>query len=356
MKVNERLTLKSQITELESVRGSATGVVSLYVPPDRQLQGVIDRLRDEIGQAGNIKDRSNRHAVEGALTMALNAVRALKELPTNGLVVFAGLSEAQVINPPEPVEHYVYECGPAFVLGPLKDMLESKEVFGIIVMDRKEASFGIMRGTRIRPLHSIESHIMGKHQAGGQSANRYARQIKQATHDFYKQISEIAERCFLDMIKGRELTGILLGGPGDTKKEWLDADLLDYRVRIKVLNQLFESGYTDEFQGLREVAMRAGATLTLLEMVKENALVEAFFGAVRLGKAVYGSADTLEAVTNGQVDRLVLNEDVPEPAAYLRAAEEAGTEVLLVSTDSDAGKRFLAFGGVGGFLRFAVEG
>jgi peptide chain release factor subunit 1 len=356
MNVTERLRLKSQIAMLESVQGSATGVVSLYVPPDRQLQGVIDRLRDEIAQSGNIKDRNNRHAVEEGLTMAFNEVRKLKQLPENGLIVFSGVGKCFVIGPPEPVEKYSYTCAPNFMLEPLKEMLESKEVFGIVVMDRKEASFGIMRGTRIKPLYSVESHIMGKHQAGGQSANRYARQIKQATHDFYKQVAEITERCFLDMIDRRELTGILLGGPGMTKKEWLDSDLLDYRVRSKVLTQLFETGYTDEHQGLREVVAQAGATLTLLELVKENAVVEAFFGAVRLGKAVYGSKDTLEAIQNGQVHKLLLNEDVAQPAAYLSAAEAAGTEVLLVGIGSDAGKRFLAFGGVGGFLRFAVEG
>jgi peptide chain release factor subunit 1 len=356
MNVSERLRLKAQIAELEAVQGSPTGVVSLYVPPGRQLQGVIDRLRDEIAQAGNIKDRSNRHAVEEALTTAFNEVRKLKEIPENGLIVFSGVGEGVMICPPEPVEKYSYTCAPNFMLDPLKDMLESKEVFGIIVMDRKEASFGIVRGTRIKPLHSIESHIMGKHQAGGQSANRYARQIKQATHDFYKQVAEIAERCFLDMINNRELTGILLGGPGMTKKEWLDSELLDYRVRAKVLTQLFESGYTDEHQGLREVVAQAGTTLTLLELVRENALVEAFFGAVRLGKAVYGSKDTLDAIQNGQVEKLLLNEDVAQPAVYLSAAEAAGTDVLLVGVGSDAGKRFLAFGGIGGFLRFAVEG
>lgn len=351
MEAKEKMLFRRIIAELETSNGAATSMVSLYVPPDRALQLVIDRLRDEMGQAENVKSRVNRQSVVSALTMALNEVRSINKMPPNGFALFAEEGRVRLIdNPPEPIESYLYECGPSFVLKPLKDMMESKQLFGLIVMDRKEASIGLLRGTRISPIVSADSRVMGKHKAGGQSANRYARQIEEATENFYKKISEMVNNIFLPL---KDLRGIIVGGPALTKKEFLEKGGLDYRLRALVLPQLLDTGYTDEFQGLRELVAAAGQVIKDLESKKEADVLGKFMRETAYGIPSYGPTLVMEALERGMVEELLLSEELSDIERFITAAEQRNVKVTLISTDSDEGRRFLlGFGGVGAFLWF----
>ncbi len=351
----ERLRLRVLIDELSKEAGSATGMVTLYIPASRSPLDVRKRLSAEMAQAGNIKDRVNRKAVTDALTSALTQLNLMvpgnSKVPPNGIAIFASESKSVNIIPPEPIASYVYHCAPGFDVGPLREMLAPKQVYGLVVMDRKEASVGFLRGSVIEPVASTESHILGKHRAGGQSANRYARQIEHATDDFYQQVAEMASGIFLSKVDS--LSGVLVGGPGDTKTEWLLTEKLDYRVRAKVVQPLFETGYTDDSQGLKELVAAASKTMQDLVATKEeHALIDFFVSAV-IGGYAYGPAETLKCMREGRAGLLLISDGIKDPEEYLVAARGCSAKVVVVSADSDSGRRFLmGFGGIAARLRW----
>jgi len=100
-----------------------------------------------------------------------------KKTPENGLAIFCGdasLSENKTdikvwsIEPPEPLNFRVYRCDQTFVLEPLREMLEYKDVYGLIVLDRKEATLGFLKGPSIVSTVTMHSAVPGKTKAGGQ--------------------------------------------------------------------------------------------------------------------------------------------------------------------------------------------
>ena len=46
--------------ELSQKRGRGTELVSVYIPPDKQLSDVGKHMRDELGQSANIKSKQTK--------------------------------------------------------------------------------------------------------------------------------------------------------------------------------------------------------------------------------------------------------------------------------------------------------
>ena len=55
----------------------------------------------------------------------------------------------------------------------LRDMLDIKEVYGLVVVDRRDAAIAYLKGKTIVPLLKTHSEVPGKTKAGGQSAARF---------------------------------------------------------------------------------------------------------------------------------------------------------------------------------------
>ena len=100
-------------------------------------------------------------------------------------------------------------------------MLGEKEVYGLIVIDRREAYIGFLRGNRIEPVSGVTSMVPGKQRKGGQSSVRFQRLRLIAINEFYKKVGErasdifLAEKDFFERFKG-----VLIGGPTPTKEEF----------------------------------------------------------------------------------------------------------------------------------------
>ena len=173
----QRFHLKKFIKELENFRGRHTELVSVYVPQDYDLNKIINHLAQEQGTASNIKSASTRKNVTDALERMIQHLKLFKKTPTNGLVVFSGnVAEREgqqdfkvwSIEPPVPLKTRIYRCDKEFVLDILRDMLETKDVYGLVVMDRRDANIALLKGKTIVPLVKTHSEVPGKFKAGGQ--------------------------------------------------------------------------------------------------------------------------------------------------------------------------------------------
>lgn len=350
----KRLETRSLLETLNAYRGSVTSCVTLYVPPDRGFGDVTSRLAKEIVEADNVKNRVNRQSIVEALTTALHRVQSLKEFPPNGLALFSGAGVCISLEPPERVTAYLYHCGQGFDTEPLQAMLKPKRVYGLLVVDRKEASLGLLRGSTIDVIANFEGHSMGKHDAGGMSQHRYERQIEHAIREFNQKVSEAANRLFLPLFD--DLSGILVGGPGASKDTFLKDVGLDYRLMKLVMTPSFNTGYTNE-QGLKELVAAASPVLEAAGVRDTEKLLFSYFERISRAPplAVYGAAESRLAVANGQADILILSEGLPvEDATELaKLAEANGTKAIFVPENSDLGHQFLlGFGGVGVLLRW----
>ena len=68
-----------------------------------------------------------------------------------------------VADPPESFISFRYRCDSKFELTQLEDMLVDNRSYGLFVIDRSEAAFGIASGKRIHVQEHLVSNIMGKH-------------------------------------------------------------------------------------------------------------------------------------------------------------------------------------------------
>ncbi len=177
MNAKQKKVLRKFVIELEKYRGRHTELVSVYVPAGYELIKVIQHLQEEQGTAENIKDKTTRNNVIDALERMIRHLKLFKRTPDNGLAAFAGnISEKEgqqdlqvwSVEPPIPLKTRIYRCDQTFVLDLLREMIDINDTYGLITMDNREATIGLLRGTLITKIASMTSSVPGKIKAGGQ--------------------------------------------------------------------------------------------------------------------------------------------------------------------------------------------
>ena len=313
----KRYDFKKTLEKLQSQQGDGTELITLYIPPDKQIFDVTNQLKDEFGQCANIKSKQTRTNVQSAISSILSRLKYYKRPPEKGLAVFCGTVrlygdrtdlQCTIIEPPEPLNLYMYRCSSNFELDPLKQMLEEKYVYGLLVLDRREAYWGFLRGNRIEPIGGSTSTVPGKMRKGGQSAARFGRLREIAINEFYTKVGErssaifLAEKDFFERFKG-----VLIGGPSPTKEEFEAGGFLHHEIQKKIIG-LFDVAYTNE-DGLAELVDAAKDALKGMGVVKEKEFMQRFLKELvkDAGLAAYGEESIRKNLEIGAVDTLLLS-------------------------------------------------
>jgi peptide chain release factor subunit 1 len=351
--------LRRIISELEQIRGKHTELISIYVPANFNLDSLRNQVLQEKSTAQNIKSKTTRKNVIAALERIYQELKRYRKTPANGMAIFCGnVSQEEgspeykiwVISPPEPMMVKLYRCDKEFVLRPLKEILEAKYCYGLIVVDTGGSTIGLLKGKSIIVMKEMESWVPGKTRKGGQSAVRYARQREGLIRDWFKHVGEEARKIFS---KVKNLKGLLVGGPGPSKDSFLEGDFLPDWLKQKVIG-VKSLSYTSEL-GLQELVDRSQDILKEEEIMEEKRILNQFFSnlARETGISIYGGK-VGEALSNGLVEKLLLSESLPEEkiSELSRAARETGSEVIMISTQTREGKQLKEIGGVGAILRF----
>jgi peptide subunit release factor 1 (eRF1)/intein/homing endonuclease len=161
---------------VSAIRGRHTELVSVYVPSGGNINDSVTQIFQEKGTASNIKSKNTRKNVLTALEKIIQHLRLFKQTPPNGLVVFCGNISAiegkedikiWSFEPPVKMTQKVYWCDQAFVVEPLQDLIAEKEVYGLLVLDAKEATFGMLRGKLLETVKKIDSTVPSKTVKGG---------------------------------------------------------------------------------------------------------------------------------------------------------------------------------------------
>ena len=359
----QRFHLKKFIKGLEGFRGRHTELVRVYIPQDYDMNKIINHLAQEQGTASNIKSASTRKNVTDALERMIQHLKLFKRTPPNGLVVFSGnVAEREgqqdfkvwSIEPPIPLKTRIYRCDKEFVLDILRDMLEAKEVYGLVVMDRRDANIALLKGKTIIPIVKTHSEVPGKFKAGGQSAQRFHRLIEGAAKDHYKKVAEYMKEAFLSM---EGLKGIIVGGPGPTKYDLVDGNFITNEVKKKII-AIKDLSYTGEF-GLEELLEKSQDVLAQEEVTEEKKIVGKFLEklAINRNMVAYGEADAMNKLKMGVVDILLLSESLSDEKIeeFEAAAKPVGSEVRIISTQTREGAQLRDLGKVAAILRYEVH-
>jgi peptide chain release factor subunit 1 len=312
-----RYEFKKTLEKLQSQQGDGTELITLYIPPDKQIYDVTNQLKDEFGQCANIKSKQTKTNVQSAISSILSRLKYYKKPPEKGMAVFCGTVrlygdrtdlQCTIIEPPEPLNLYMYRCSSSFELEPLQQMLEEKNVYGLLVLDRREAYWGFLRGNRIEPIGGTTSTVPGKQRKGGQSAARFGRLREIAINEFYTKVGERASAIFLaekDFFE--RFRGVLIGGPSPTKEEFEAGNFLHHEVQKRIIG-LFDVAYTNE-DGLPELVDAAKDALKGMGVVKEKAFMDRFLKELVKdnGLAAYGEESIRRNLEVGAVDTLLLS-------------------------------------------------
>ena len=401
--------VRKLISELSNKEGRGTELVSLYIPPKKPIHEAIANLREEWGTAGNIKSDTTRNHVQDALTKAMQRLKLYRTAPDTGLVVFSGALPtngpgSEVVNvweiiPPKPVTQYLYQCDDHFHVEWLKDMLREEKVYGILVIDSSEVGMGILSGDRLEVVDVLTSGISGKTRKGGQSARRYERGREMELTYYFNRVGEHATRVFID---NNKVTGLLVGGPGPTKDEFLKGGYLHYELQKKIIAVL-DLGYSGR-EGVRELVDKGADVLKDVRLVEEKRLVQKFLAEVnkQMGLAVYGLPRVMDALQKASAEVVLVSEDLDmvridaacrkcetvksdtvAAAKKIQQRQEmtstpctkcgstdydvmekdlvdvleelafqVGSKVEVISSGTEEGSMFKSFGGVGAILRY----
>ena len=336
----QKYDLKRQLEELKGCKGRHTELISLYVPPNKQIHDVTSYLRNEYSQSQNIKSKTTMKNVLSAIESIMNRLKQFKKPPENGVVFFVGHKSvgadktemvAYVIEPPRPIQTFLYRCDSSFYTEPLEEMLKETEIYGLFLIDRRECTIGLLKGNRIELLKYMTSHVPGKHGRGGQSQRRFERLTEIAAHEWFVKCGETISEIFREQ---KDLKGILVGGPGPTKQFFVDENYLHYEIQDKIIDT-FDTGYTDEF-GLRELVSAASKTMTNLKISREKNLMKRFLKEVMKSEdslAVYGEEQVRKALEMGAVDTLLLSENLRRYRVKLKCNSCGYTETKTLSEE-----------------------
>jgi peptide chain release factor subunit 1 len=341
----------------------------------------------------------------------MQRLKLYKTTPDNGLVIFCGALPtngpgSEVINlyeivPPKQVISYLYACDDHFHLEELRDMLREEKVYGILAVDASEAGLGILSGETLEIPDVITSGISGKTRKGGQSARRYERGREMELTYYYHRIAEHATRVFMENAK---VTGLVVGGPGPTKEDFLKG-FLHYELQKKVI-AVIDLGYSGR-EGVRELVEKASDVLKDVRLVEEKKLVQKFLFEVNKagGLAVYGLPRVMDALQKANAEVVMVSDDfntvrieakckkcgtvrtefatgsakvqkkqemISEPCSKCGGTEyeaserdvvdvleemafQVGSRVEVISSGTEEGNMFKTFGGVAAILRYRTS-
>ena len=393
-------SIKKEMKRLASIRGAGTELISVYIPAGGSITDMTARLRNEHSQSGNIKSKTTRQNVQTAIEKIIQYLKLYRDAPKNGIAVFCGnISSVQAkpdielfsMEPPQPLKATIYRCDSQFMLEPIMEQMEAKELYVLLVMDGRDATIALLKGTSTTVEKKIRSFAHAKVRKGGQSAARYERAIGESINDYYKSVGESVNAVF-EKYGFKAILGLVVGGPGPTKDNFVKAKVLNYQV--KVLG-VFDTGYTDESMGISELLERSKELLKEQAAVRERRIMERFLTEFSRGGLAISKYESVKAaLLNNNVSTLIISEDaeltevtyrcttcgveftavesgngrqtrhteggsletvnaVDAVELLVETADNMGVEVVFVSANSQYGKELLmGFGGVAAMLKY----
>jgi len=314
-------------------------MISLIIPPKDMIARVNKMLGDEYGTASNIKSRVNRLSVLSAITSTQQRLKLYTKVPPNGLVLYCGTvltedgKERQVtidFEPFKPINTSLYLCDNKFHVEALKELLESDDKFGFIIMDGNGSLFATLNGNHREILHKMSVELPKKHGRGGQSALRFARLRLEKRHNYVTKVAEMAAQVFITNDKVN-VVGLIVAGSAEFKTVLVEAERFDQRLASKVIG-VYDVSYGGE-NGLNQAIEQSAEILSNVKFVQEKKVIKKYFDEIAqdTGKICFGLDDTMRCLEAGAIEMLMVWENLDTWRLELRNPVTGDEETLTLS-------------------------
>jgi len=220
----------------------------------------------------------------------------------------------------------------------LKKARQRRPLLFICSLDREEADFAGLRESGIEWSGSVRAKKSGQRTGKQERGSEY-----------YQEILGVLE-------KNQGFEAIVLAGPGFEKDNLLK--FIQEKNPELARKIILEKASSAGRRGIQEVIQTsANRLLKETRVAKETELVESLLMEItREGNVVYGRKETEHALGMGAVERLLVSEEkIHDFEGILDEAEKMRTEIVIISSEHESGEKFLAIGGIGGFLRFKIR-
>lgn len=357
--------MKRRIKEVEDVTGSGTALVSLYISAGTNLESEKSRMSQEKSEAQNIKSDKNRKNVESSIDRVNDVLKRYKKTPENGLVVFVGMTEDGIVeyvfdDLDEKLEYSDYTCDSKFHTEPLKEMISPDHSIGLLVVERGGSAIGELRGTNITVHYDEESNVMGKHNAGGQSAERFDRLIEEQRDNYFNSVKSKIQDLFVDEHNQPKVDGIVIGGTQVTVDNFVSDGYLPQCLKEVRIGGSYAIDIASK-EALDELVDKASDEISKIAQQEERDCMNIFFRSLKGGSddhATYGKEQVEKALEYGAVNKVLISEnrDRKEIIDYEEKVENQGGELVVISDDFSEGEQFWkGFNGIGAILRYNIN-
>lgn len=217
----------------------------------------------------------------------------------------------------------------------------------IVVFDREEAFLAMMRKSGIQHLTHISGNVQKKDENNEIKGNFYTYLIK--TTEEYDQKFNFSK--------------IICASPAFWKEE-LSKNLNEGKIKQKII---FATCSSVDKRAFNEVLKRQEVIQALrdIRMSKELQVVERLLEEIsKENLAVYGLKETSSAINSGAVSHLLVTteliKDMREKEIYdkldnlMKLADSMQSDITLIDSENDAGKKLDGLGGIGAILRYRL--
>jgi len=282
-------------------------------------------------QRGEQKVKVGRKTV--TLSIVAEKIELTDKLRVNG----------KIVDGPEDVEHAhhsldikigstitIIKHWKVWEINKIKEASIKPEPVTIVILDEWEADIYQVTD-RKKHIANIRSPGLGK-QTGESKKPEYYKKI----------ISDLKKR------EGK----IIIAGPGFAKEEIVA--LLKENKITAIMDSVSHNGEV----GLRELFKRG--TLEKIRInsriSEETQIVEKLFTEIaKEGLSTYGLEETKIALESGAVETLLVSDKkIREVEELLDKAEKMKTNIMIISSDHDAGEKLFGLGGIASLLRYRI--
>ncbi|MGM5487669.1 MAG: mRNA surveillance protein pelota [Nanobdellota archaeon] len=216
----------------------------------------------------------------------------------------------------------------------------------LMVFDREEAYFALLKKYGYEFLSSIQGSVSKKDYANQQKGDFYA--------DLRKQLAEYDVRY--------NLTHIVVGSPAFWSDQFIQG--LEPALKKKVLTATVQHVGKG---GFAELLKREEVQSALRDerVAKEMEVVEQLMQQILKGKAAYGLEEVMYAADSGAIKKLLVTDELIWQArdtgsyerleSVFRTTDKQKGEILIISHEHEGGKKLDGLGGIAALLRFPIN-
>jgi peptide chain release factor subunit 1 len=310
---------KKDLRDLEKDKSLRAPVASIYFNLDkktpegqhylaelrRQLSIVNKQILTRYKKPDLLQESLQQEIVPKILTFIDEKV--LVNPNTRAIAVFASLLKTSGTNNqrmvfcalPRPVRSQAHVEETAFVR-PLMFLLDQYEPYAVITANRHVASFFMVSMGEIHERKEFLSDIPKRHDEGGWSQKRFERKIESMVEKHVQRVAQFAVK----RLKENDTRRIVLGGDDNI------VHLLKSNLPERELKMVIGTIPSNPHESINETLERTLEIASEAEKASEKTAVQELRDALaHIGNAVSGIEETLNAVNDKNVAKLLLYND-----------------------------------------------